>query len=133
MFVPLTTATLGDISRAKMSSATGVSTLVRQLGGSLGIAILQLIETRHQDSAYASLASGITMANQNVANVLHGAANQARLLTNIWSTVMLNAETIAYNDVFRVCAIVFLISIPTVLLLKSRPRPGGAPEPTMIE
>ena len=46
MWVPVTTAMLGDISRAKMAGATGVSTLVRQLGGSLGIAILQLIETR---------------------------------------------------------------------------------------
>jgi DHA2 family multidrug resistance protein len=133
MWVPLTTATLGDISRAKMSGATGVSTLVRQLGGSLGIAILQLIETRDQDSAYATLASGVTMANQNVANMMHGVANQSAMLTNIWSMVMLNAETIAYNDVFRVCAIVFLISIPTVLLLKSPHGSGGAPEPTLIE
>jgi DHA2 family multidrug resistance protein len=133
MWVPLTTATLGDISRAKMSGATGVSTLVRQLGGSLGIAILQLIETRDQDSAYASLASGITMANQNVANMLHGVANQSGQLMNIWSSVMLNAETIAYNDVFRVCAIVFLISIPTVLLLKSPHGSGGTPEPAVIE
>jgi DHA2 family multidrug resistance protein len=133
MWVPLTTATLGDISRAKMSGATGVSTLVRQLGGSLGIAILQLIETRDQDSAYASLASGITMANQNVANMMHGVSNQSAALSNIFSMVMLNAETIAYNEVFRVCAIVFLISIPTVLLLKSPHGSGGAPEPTLIE
>jgi MFS transporter, DHA2 family, multidrug resistance protein len=133
MWVPLTTATLGDISRAKMSGATGVSTLVRQLGGSLGIAILQLIETRDQDSAYASLASGVTMANQNVAYMMHGIANQSAQLTNIWSMVMLNAETIAYNDVFRVCAIVFLISIPTVLLLKSPHGSGGTPEPAVIE
>jgi DHA2 family multidrug resistance protein len=133
MWVPLTTATLGDISRAKMSGATGVSTLVRQLGGSLGIAILQLIETRDQDSAYATLASGITMTNQNVANMLHGVANQTAQLSNVFSMVMLNAETIAYNDVFRVCAIVFLISIPTVLLLKSPHGSGGTPEPTLIE
>ena len=133
MWVPLTTATLGDISRAKMSSATGVSTLVRQLGGSLGIAILQLIETRDQDSAYASLASGITMANHNVANMMRGVASQAGMLTNIWSMVTLNAETIAYNEVFRVCAIVFIISIPTVLLLKSPHGSGGTPEPAVIE
>lgn len=125
MWVPLTTATLGDISRAKMSGATGVSTLVRQLGGSLGIAILQLIETRYQDSAYAALASGVTSANQNVTNMLHGAADQGAALAGIFGSVMLNAETIAYNEVFRVCAIVFVISIPTVLLLKSAHGTGG--------
>jgi MFS transporter, DHA2 family, multidrug resistance protein len=127
MFVPLTTATLGEISRAKMSGATGVYTLVRQLGGSLGIAILQLYETRRQDSAYASLASGITMANQNVANMLHGMANQSGMLTNIFSMVMLNAETVAYNDVFRLCAIVFIISVPSVFLLRGSKPAAGAP------
>jgi MFS transporter, DHA2 family, multidrug resistance protein len=127
MWVPLTTATLGDISRAKMSGATGVSTLVRQLGGSLGIAILQLVETRQQDSAYAVLASGITMANQNIANMLHGAANQTAMLSNVFSITMLNAETIAYNDVFRLCAIVFVISIPSVLLLRGKHGSGGEP------
>jgi DHA2 family multidrug resistance protein len=129
MFVPLTTATLGEISRAKMANATGVYTLIRQLGGSLGIAILQLVETRREDSAYATLASGITMANQNVANALHGVANQGAMLSNIASMVMLNAETVAYNDVFRLCAIVFIISLPTVLLLRGgKPSAsGGAP------
>jgi DHA2 family multidrug resistance protein len=127
MFVPLTTATLGEISRAKMSGATGVYTLVRQLGGSLGIAILQLYETRRQDSAYAQLASGITMANQNVANMLHGLANQSGMLANIFSMVMLNAETVAYNDVFRLCAIVFIVSVPSVFLLRSSKPSADAP------
>ena len=124
--MPLTTATLSEISRAKMSGATGVYTLVGQLGGSLGIAIMQLIETRTQDSAYASLASGITLANQNVANLLHGMANQGAALANVAGLVMLNAETIAYNDVFRWCAVVFIVSIPSVLLLHPS-RGAGAP------
>ena len=129
MFVPLTTATLGEISRAKMANATGVYTLVRQLGGSLGIAILQLVETRRQDSAYATLASGVTMANQNVANMLHGVSNQATMLTGIYGQVMLNAETVAYNDVFRLCAVIFIISVPTVLLLRGNPPGTDHPAP----
>jgi DHA2 family multidrug resistance protein len=132
MFVPLTTATLSGISREKMSGATGVYTLVRQLGGSLGIAILQLVETRRQDSAYATLASGVTMANQNVANLLHGAANQGAILSNIFGSVMLNAETVAYNDVFRLCAVIFIISLPTVLLLRSG-NASSAEAPPMAE
>jgi DHA2 family multidrug resistance protein len=128
MWVPLTTATLSEVSRAKMAGATGVYTLVRQLGGSLGIAILQLVETRTQDSAYASLAAGVTMANQSVANLLHGAANQSAMLTNVFGMVMLNAEAVAYNDVFRLCAIVFLISIPSVLLLRPASTSAAIPD-----
>jgi DHA2 family multidrug resistance protein len=133
LFVPLTTATLSEVSRAKMSNATGVYTLVRQLGGSLGIAILQLIETRREDSAYATLASGITMANHSVANVLHGLSNPDAMLNNIYGMVMLNAETVAYNDVFRVCALVFICSLPTVLLLRGKPGTGAGPPPAIAE
>jgi DHA2 family multidrug resistance protein len=128
LFVPLTTATLSDIPREKMSNATGVYTLVRQLGGSLGIAILQFVETRRQDAAYATLSSGVTAANHNVASLLHGAANPAQQLTNIYNQVMLNAETVAYNDVFRICAIVFICSIPSVFLLRGRSKAAPATE-----
>jgi DHA2 family multidrug resistance protein len=133
LFVPLTTATLSEISRAKMSNATGVYTLVRQLGGSLGIAILQLIETRREDSAYATLASGITMANHGVANLLHGASNQTAALNNIFSLVMLNAETVAYNDVFRICALVFLVAMPSVFLLRGQPAESTGGPPVVVE
>src|SRR5215469_5732350 len=40
LFVPLTTISLGDVPVPKLAGATGVFTLLRQLGGSLGIAIL---------------------------------------------------------------------------------------------
>jgi DHA2 family multidrug resistance protein len=133
MFVPLTTATLGEITRAKMSNATGVYTLVRQLGGSLGIAILQLFETRRQDSAYATLASGVTMANHNVANMLHGVANQTAMLSNIFSIVMLNAETVAYNDVFRLCAVLFILAVPSVFLLRKTSVSGAPVEAAVVE
>jgi MFS transporter, DHA2 family, multidrug resistance protein len=131
MWVPLTTATLSEISRAKMAGATGVYTLVRQLGGSLGIAILQLIETRTQDSAYASLATGVTRANPNVAALLQGAVNQSAVIANIFRQAMLNAEAAAYNDVFRLCAIVFVISIPSVLLLRRASRSDIPSEPLL--
>ena len=124
IFVPLTTLTLGDIAREKMSSATGVYTLIRQLGGSLGIAILQFYETRREDSAYASLAMGVTGANTALANMMHGAANQTQMLNNISELVVANARAVAYNDVFRLCALVFVASLPMILLLRKPPATG---------
>ncbi len=126
LFVPLTTMTLGGISREKMSGATGVYTLIRQLGGSLGIAILQLYETRREDSAYATLAQGVTRANSAVAGMLHGAANQGHMLNDIYGMVVANATAVAYNDVFRLCAVVFVVSLPTILLLGKPPDTSKA-------
>ena len=126
LFVPLTTATLGDVVREKMANATGIYTLVRQLGGSLGIAILQFLQTRYQDTAYAALASGVTSANPNVhqyLNDLHGTAAQ------LYGMVMVNATVISYDEILRLCAVVFVLSTPLVFFLKwtkTAEAPGAA-------
>ncbi len=119
LFVPLTTATLAGIPRAEMASATGLYTLVRQLGGSLGIAILELIQTRREDFVQQTLAAGITLSNPNVANMLNGSSNQTQTLVQISNMVNQNATTIAYDYTFRICAIVFALAIPSVFLLRS--------------
>jgi len=120
LFVPLTTATLAGIPRARMSNATGLYTLVRQLGGGFGIAILQLTQQRAEDGHYAALASGVTAANPAVAMLLHGATNVSAQLHQLLGIVMLNATVMSYNDVFRLCGAIFLLSIPTVFLLSGK-------------
>jgi DHA2 family multidrug resistance protein len=124
LFVPLSTATLGEIVREKMANATGIYTLVRQLGGSLGIAILQLLQTRYADNAYATLAAGVTPANPNIATFLrdlHGTPAQ------LYAMVMLNATVISYDIVLRLCGIIFVLATPMVLLLTWRKAAPGDP------
>jgi hypothetical protein len=44
--------------------------------------------------------------------------------------VVANARAVAYNDVFRLCAIVFVVSLPTILLLgKAQAAKGTPPVP----
>lgn len=122
LFVPLSTATLGEIARAQMANATGIYTLVRQLGGSLGIAILQFLQTRYQDGAYAALASGVVPSNAGVDTFLrdmHGSAAQ------LYSMVMLNATVISYDVVLRLCGIIFVVATPLALMLRWRREPGA--------
>jgi DHA2 family multidrug resistance protein len=124
LFVPLSTATLGEIARAKMANATGIYTLVRQLGGSLGIAILQFLQVRDADNAYASLASSVTPANANVSRYLHDLHGS---VAQLYQMVMLNATVISYDMVLRLCGIVFVLSIPLVMLLNWRKTATDAP------
>jgi DHA2 family multidrug resistance protein len=130
LFVPLTTATLAGVPRARMSNATGLYTLVRQLGGGFGIAILQFIQQRAEDGHYAALASGVTAANPAVSAMLHGAADVPAHLRTLAGIVTLNAAVLSYDDVFRLCALIFAVSIPTVFLLSSR-KPAGS-EPVVV-
>jgi DHA2 family multidrug resistance protein len=131
LFVPLTTASLGEISREHMANATGIYTLVRQLGGSLGIAILQFLQTRYADNAYAGLASGVNAANPADARFLHDLHGTPAQLYNM---VLLNATVISYDMVLRLCAIVFVLSVPLVLLLKWQRAPSAAAAaPALVE
>jgi DHA2 family multidrug resistance protein len=130
MFVPLSTATLGEIAREKMANATGLYTLLRQLGGSLGIAILELLQTRYQDQSYATLAAGVTQSNQTAQQYLdhmHGSVSQ------LYEIVMTNATVLSYDAVLRLCAIVFVLSIPLVLLLTGGRPAKGAPSAALAE
>jgi DHA2 family multidrug resistance protein len=125
LFVPLTTVALAEISRAAMGNATGLYTLVRQLGGSLGIAILEVMQERREDFAQQIFASDVTLGNPMVNNMLQNAPSHAQALANLSGIVVQNATVVSYDYIFRLCAIVFLISIPTVMLLKP-PRKAAA-------
>jgi DHA2 family multidrug resistance protein len=131
VFVPLSTSTLSEIDRGDLAGASGIYTLIRQLGGGIGIAILQLILLRRQDTAQSILSSSITYANPAVAQMLANATNHAQALAQLGAMVESNATVLAYNYIFRLSAIIFLLSIPTVLLL--RPSKPDAPTVPLAE
>jgi DHA2 family multidrug resistance protein len=114
LFVPLSTITLGDIPIPEMAGATGVYTLVRQLGGSLGIAILTTLLVHQTAVAWNVLASGVTQT--------HGYS-----VGTLTAMVAQQSSMIAYNYLFRVTAIVFALAAPLAFFMKVKPAPAGAP------
>lgn len=109
LFVPLTTISLNDVPVPEMAGATGVYTLLRQLGGSFGIAILTTMLTHETAIAWNSLAGGVTQT--------HGySIGQLTALVGQQSTM------IAYNYLFRVTAIVFVLCTPLVFLIRRQSR-----------
>lgn len=124
LFVPLSTATLSDIPRGEIAGASGLYTLLRQLGGSLGIAILATLLERRTDYVQSSLAGSVTLSSPAVRDYLANPATHASALQNLNAMVQQNAAVIAYDYLFRVSAILFFISLPTLLLL--RPPKHGA-------
>ncbi len=105
LFVPLTTISLSDVPVPELANATGVFTLLRQLGGSLGIAILTTMLTHQTAVAWNQLASGVTATHGYPVQVLTGMVAQ-------------QSAMIAYNYLFRVTAIVFVLSTPLIFLIR---------------
>lgn len=115
LFVPLSTVTLSDVPIQKLAGATGVLTLVRQLGGSFGIAILTTLLVHQTAVAWNVLSSGVTQT--------HGYS--IGVLTQL---VAQQASMISYDYLFRLTAIVFVLATPLVFLIKIKKRTtAGAP------
>jgi MFS transporter, DHA2 family, multidrug resistance protein len=124
LFVPLTTATLSGIPNRAMANATGLYTLLRQLGGSLGIAILEVLIERRQDFVQQNLAANVTLSNPAVQSYINSSPNHAAAIGALAQQVAINANVLAYGYAFRFCAILFALSILSVFLLR-RVGPGG--------
>ncbi|MGH8165177.1 MAG: DHA2 family efflux MFS transporter permease subunit, partial [Rhodanobacteraceae bacterium] len=118
LFVPLSTVMLGAVPREELAGATGVSTLLRQLGGSLGIAVLTTLLTREGAIAWSALASGVTQT--------HGYS--IGQLTQIVAT---GSQVIAYDYLFRLSGLIFFICTPLVIFMRPSRRSAGAPSPAM--
>lgn len=114
LFVPLSTVTLGAVPREELAGATGVSTLLRQLGGSFGIAILTTLLARQEAVAQSNLAGGVTQT--------HGYTIGA-----LYQLVMTASSVISYDWLFRLCAVVFFVCTPLVIFMRPSRRTGNAP------
>jgi DHA2 family multidrug resistance protein len=137
MFVPLTTITMDRISREHMGNATSLFNLVRNIGGSAGIAI---VETRLANSrqfhtnvlaghidAYG-LQNQLWLANLKAAFMARGAdaatATQ-RAYAAAWGMVQQQAAILSFIDAFAFLGVVFLVMTPLILLMR---RPTHAAE-----
>ncbi|MCL2450032.1 MAG: DHA2 family efflux MFS transporter permease subunit, partial [Polyangiaceae bacterium] len=63
LFVPLSTVALAAIPRHRMADATGLNSLFRQIGGSIGLAVAATMLTRFQAQARVSLVAHVTGAD----------------------------------------------------------------------
>jgi len=129
-FVPMTTVTLATIQKEEMGNATGIFNLLRNIGGSVGIAISSTLLSRYTQFYQNTLAAHITpynpIARQKLAAFRQGAINSGvdavtadkKALASIYGIVQRESAMLAYNHIFWIVGIAFLVVIPFLLLLK---------------
>ena len=138
LFIPISTIAYVGIPREKNNNASAIINLSRNLGGSVGIALLTTFLARrsqyHQsilvervaagDPRYAAMAAKL---QQHMAS-LGGTADQARHLAQAEIGAMLGrqAQMLSYVDDFLMLAIAFAVLIPFVFLAR-QPGHGQGP------
>ncbi len=130
IFVPLTTVTLATIPKEEMGNATGLFNLLRNIGGSVGIAISATQLSRLNQFFQNNLVSHVSrfdLATQErlaslkraaMARGMDAASADNFSLAALYGTVKRQAGMLSYNHIFWVVGIAFLAIIPFLLLLK---------------
>jgi DHA2 family multidrug resistance protein len=139
VFVALSTAALGNIPKPKLTAATGLYNVARQVCGSIGIAIAATLLARDTTRYHAVLGEHVSTWNdttrlwlgQVTAGMMKAGADRftagRRALELLDANVTRQAAVLAYNHVFLLITMLFVLGAPLVLLLRrSRAASGHA-------
>jgi DHA2 family multidrug resistance protein len=129
VFVPLSAATFATLSPQMRAEGTALYSLIRNIGSSIGIALVQTLLVRNTQIAHASLGAQVTIANPAVSdpNSVYnlGSSAGAALLNN---EITRQASMIAYVDDYWLMMILTAAVIPMLLLIRP-PKANAAPAP----
>jgi MFS transporter, DHA2 family, multidrug resistance protein len=139
LFIPINTAAYQGVPPEKNASASALINMMRNIGGSVGIAILTTYIARREQANQVTLVRHVTpysfQTNQMLQNLQKtymaghasavGALHQAQ--AELYAMVQTQAAVLSYIDAFWLVGAVLLAMIPLVLLLR-KPRHGG-PQP----
>jgi DHA2 family multidrug resistance protein len=138
LFVPLTTVALSGIPRFRLTDATGLNSLIRQIGGSLGLAAFATLLPRFVATARVGLAAHVDAGRPEVmarlgalqgafaARGLDAGAARAGALRVLDGTLAQQAAVIGFEHMFFFAGVAFLLVIPFAFFLR---KPKGAPQP----
>lgn len=136
VFVPLTTLAMGKLSNDQLGNATGIYNLMRNLGGSVGIAAMTSFLARGSQAHMPSLMENINQYNpafqRTYQQIYSGMAARVDAVTASSQTYqMINgivakqAALLSYLDNFRLMAILCFLCVPAAFLFKR--VKGGKP------
>jgi DHA2 family multidrug resistance protein len=139
LFVPLTTATMDPIPKEHMGNATSIFNLMRNIGGSTGIAAATTYQERRMQFQINVLGAHVTPYSESARQALQSARSlfMSRGSDSVTAThqaygalfgsVERQASMLAFLEAFRMLGIVFLVLLPLLLLMRRPTQRGEAP------
>ena len=128
---------MASISRERMGNATSLFNLMRNIGGSIGIAATSTMLSRQQQATAAMLRADVTPYNpvsQAVFQQMRGAfvaggsdatTATSRAYAVLNGMVQRQAAMVSFVGLFQLLAVLFFLMLPLILIMK-RPKAGGA-------
>ena len=130
LFVPITTLALSTLKGSEIGEGAAFTGMMRQLGGSFGIAIITTMISRWNQQHRIDLIPNLSAVNPQTQQQVNGlqqmfmgkgfSFNEAldRAYQVLEGKIMLQGTVLTYMDVFLYLGILFLLCVPFVLMLK---------------
>jgi MFS transporter, DHA2 family, multidrug resistance protein len=127
MFVPLNTIAYRFIPKTETNNASGLFSLVRNEGASIGVAVVSTLLARHVQMHQVGLAAHVNVLNPLAVDLMHqagglfgpGDPTAGRGPTALlYALVQRQAAILSYLDLFRIFALVTLLVVPLVLFMR---------------
>src|SRR6185312_12557119 len=135
LFVPLSVTAFATLSPALRSEGTAVYTLIRNMGSSVGISMMQALDTRQMAVAHADMAGKLSPGNPVQFGLLPppGAAPGGNAgLAMLNAEITRQASMVALVDVFRLM-LLLTICIAPLLLIMRKPKAAPAAGEVVVE
>jgi DHA2 family multidrug resistance protein len=133
--VPINNLALGTMPPHKIKNASGLFNLMRNLGGAVGLALINTLLDKRMDLHLERLRESVTwgrvVANDTLANMtaaLSARGSDAALAATrqLALIVRRQAEVLALADVFLALTAIFLLCVGLAALMRRPPAPAGA-------
>ena len=139
LFIPLNTLTMSEIRKEDMGNATGIFNLLRNLGGSVGVAAVTTLLAQRAQFHQAHLVEHLTPLDRNLQMALPDISRTLRErgfpssergdLGALYNQLLIQASMLSFNDVFYLLAWMMVLILPLVLFMRkgreSHSLPGG--------
>lgn len=132
LFIPITTLALSSLKGQQIGQGAAFTGMMRQLGGSFGVALITTFMARQNMVHRSDLVSKLDTNNPDVMNRVNGlahgfAAKGMDAGTAVRSgykvldySIAKQAAVMSYMDVFLYLGLMFLICIPFVLMVRAK-------------
>ncbi|MDE2403723.1 MAG: DHA2 family efflux MFS transporter permease subunit [Sphingomonadales bacterium] len=130
MFVPISVVVFATLQPQFRNEGAALNSLIRNMAGSMWIAILQTVTIRSEATMHSRLVEGVRADNPVVAwryQTLDLASPGDLAATA--GEISRQALMVAYNNAYWVLLMACLVVLPTVLLVRPAQTPPGAPPP----
>lgn len=136
LFIPLNTLAMSGIKNEEMGNATSIFNLLRNLGGSFGVAVVTTLLAQRAQFHQSHLAEHLTPFDRNLQQALPQISQLLRErgltpslsetgnLGAIYNQLLRQASMLSFNDVFYLLSVMMVLILPLVLLMKKGKKAG---------